>query len=96
ASSDVAGGGWNAVQRLHLVVEVLSPRTARHDRFTKRRLYHERGIPTIWLVDLEAASVEVWTPTDLRPTIVRGALTWQAEDATHALRIEIADLLRTD
>lgn len=93
---EAASGGWHAVQSLHLVVEVLSPGTARHDRFTKRRLYQERGIPTIWLVDLEAASVEVWTPTDRRPTIVRDTLTWRAEDATHALQIEIVVLLRTD
>lgn len=93
--AEAAGGGWNAVQTLQLVVEVLSPGTARHDRFTKRRLYQERGIPTVWLVDLEAASVEVWTPTEPRPTIVRDTLTWQAPGAPQALRIDIPELLRS-
>jgi hypothetical protein len=45
-----------------LVVEVLSPTTARAHRFTKRRLYQEEGIPTYWIVDPDAHFVEVWTP----------------------------------
>lgn len=87
---------WSAVKTLHLVIEVLSPATARHDRFTKRRLYQERGIPTIWLVDLETTTVEVWTPTDLRPTVVHDSLAWSAPGAPHALRIDIANLMRSD
>ena len=32
---------WAKVKTLLLVIEVLSPSTARYDRFTKRRLYQE-------------------------------------------------------
>jgi hypothetical protein len=35
---------WSQIRTLLLTVEVLSPGTARHDRFTKRRLYQEVGI----------------------------------------------------
>jgi Uma2 family endonuclease len=94
--AQAAQGSWSAVRTLLLVIEVLSPGTARHDRFTKRRLYQEQGIPAIWLVDLEAACVEVWTPTDHRPTVVRDTLTWHAPSATHALELDVAALLRSD
>ena len=42
-----------------LVVEILSPGTARRDLGTKRALYEEAGVPEYWIVDPETASVEV-------------------------------------
>ena len=47
---------------LLLVIEVLGPSTLRYDRFTKRRPYQERRIPSYWAVDGEERWVEVWTP----------------------------------
>lgn len=94
--TEAADGTWRAVRTLLLVIEVLSPSTARHDRFTKRRLYREQGIPTIWLVDSEAGCVEVWTPADVRPVIVRDTLTWRAPGAADALQLEVGELLRGD
>jgi hypothetical protein len=67
--------------------------TVRHDRFTKRRLYQEQRIPTVWLVNTEAACVEVWTPDDTLPTVVRNTLTWQAPGVSAVLRLEVAALL---
>jgi Uma2 family endonuclease len=52
---------WLEVEQLSLVIEVLSPSTARHDRFTKRRLYQEMQVPLYWLIDLDARRAEVWT-----------------------------------
>ena len=43
-----------------LVVEVLSPSTARHDKSTKFRLYEQYGAREYWLVDPQAEFVEVW------------------------------------
>jgi Uma2 family endonuclease len=94
--AEAADGAWAAVRTLLLVVEILSPSTARHDRFTKRRLYQEQGIPTIWLVDLEAACVEVWTPAAVRPVIVHGTLTWHAPGAAQPLQLDVGELLRSD
>jgi len=34
-----------------LVVEILSPSTSRHDRFTKLMLYQHAGVPEYWIVD---------------------------------------------
>ena len=44
-----------------LVVEILSPATAQHDREYKRTLYSRHGVREYWLVDPEEDSVEVWT-----------------------------------
>src|SRR5439155_9529867 len=52
---------WARLRHLDLVVEVLSPTTARADRFTKRRLYQEVGIPDYWIVDAHGKVVEIWT-----------------------------------
>ncbi len=42
-----------------LVVEILSPSTAAHDRATKLNLYAEAGVPEVWLMDPLARTVEV-------------------------------------
>ena len=50
-----------------LVVEVLSPSTAKLDRKDKSRLYHRHGVREYWLVDPELRLVEVF---------VRGERDW--------------------
>jgi Uma2 family endonuclease len=42
-----------------LVVEVLSPSTAAHDRATKLPVYAQAGVPQVWLIDPQAKTVEV-------------------------------------
>lgn len=42
-----------------LIIEVLSPSNAEHDRITKRELYARAGVLEYWLVSPEAATVEV-------------------------------------
>ncbi|MSQ06726.1 MAG: Uma2 family endonuclease [Dehalococcoidia bacterium] len=42
-----------------LVVEILSPGTARYDRGYKQALYSRQGVREYWLVDPDAATVEV-------------------------------------
>jgi Uma2 family endonuclease len=46
-----------------LVVEVLSPSTARLDRDRKMKLYAEHGVPYYWIVDPESRSVEAYALT---------------------------------
>jgi Uma2 family endonuclease len=43
-----------------LVVEVLSPSTARLDHDRKMRLYAEHGVPYYWIVDPETRSIEAF------------------------------------
>ena len=47
-----------------LVIEVLSPSTARYDRGYKRTLYGRFDAREYWLVDPEAETVEVLTATE--------------------------------
>ena len=85
---------WTAIKRLLLVVEVASPSTARADRYTKRRLYQEVGIPLYWWVDAEARLVEIWTPEALFPKEERESLLWTPPGAEAAFRLPLAELFR--
>jgi Uma2 family endonuclease len=85
---------WARMKTLLLAVEVLSPSTARADRFTKRRLYQEVGIPTYWIVDPDARCIEVWTPEATRPTVERERVTWMPEGAMELLVVEFEELFR--
>ena len=42
-----------------LVVEILSPSTAAHDRATKLALYAEAGVPEVWFIDPMTVTVEI-------------------------------------
>ena len=44
-----------------LVVEILSPSTARNDRHTKYRLYAEAGVGEYWIIDPDACAADVYT-----------------------------------
>lgn len=44
-----------------LVVEILSPSTARRDRKIKHSAYREAGIPEYWIVDPRARTIEVFS-----------------------------------
>ncbi|MBK8649270.1 MAG: Uma2 family endonuclease [Gemmatimonadetes bacterium] len=54
------------VQRLVLAVEVISPSTARADRYRKRHLYQSEEVPEYWIVDPDARFVERWRPGTTR------------------------------
>lgn len=43
-----------------LVVEILSPTTAKRDRTIKLKLYERQGVAQYWVVDPDAECVEVW------------------------------------
>jgi Uma2 family endonuclease len=43
-----------------LIVEILSPSTARRDRVAKLNAYAHRGVPNYWLVDPEARTLEAF------------------------------------
>jgi Uma2 family endonuclease len=85
---------WAQMRTLLLAVEVLSPSTARADRFTKRRVYQQQGIPAYWLVDPDARLVEVWAPDASFPTVERERIAWRPAGAEHALVVELGELFR--
>jgi Uma2 family endonuclease len=85
---------WQRLRTVLLVAEVLSPSSGRADRFTKRRLYQEQGVPLYWVIDGEAGFAEVWRPHDDFPIIERRALVWQPEGGSTPFTLELAELLR--
>jgi Uma2 family endonuclease len=85
---------WSRMQHLLLAVEVLSPSSIRADRFTKRRLYQEVGVPVYWVIDGDRQEVEVWTPADTLPTVERRCIIWSPEGADEDFTLELAELFR--
>ena len=43
-----------------LVVEILSPATARYDKGSKRKIYARTGVKELWLVDPELKSIQIY------------------------------------
>jgi Uma2 family endonuclease len=85
---------WAHIKHLLLVVEVLSPTTARGDRFTKRRLYQEMRAPAYWIVDADQHFVEVWTPEAALPTVEREQLKWLPAGAGDPFVLRVPELFR--
>ena len=80
---------WSGFPNPVLVVEIVSPSTARVDRIVKRRRFQRAGIPEYWVVDLDARAVERWRPADERPEILDQHLAWQPPGVTDPLVIDL-------
>lgn len=78
-----------------LVVEILSPSTARQDRGIKRERYAHYGVPEYWIIDPERRRVEVYRLQEDadRPTYVADRLRWQPLQAGPVLELNVAKLL---
>jgi Uma2 family endonuclease len=78
-----------------LVIEILSPATARQDRGIKRDRYAHFGVPEYWIVDTERRRVEVYRLADAveDPIIVADRLTWQPVAGGPVLELNVAELL---
>lgn len=85
---------WRQIQHLLLAAEVLSPRSVRADRFTKRRLHQERGTPLYWVIDADTRAAEVWTPQHHLPRTVRDRLVWHPAGAQKPFSIALDELFR--
>jgi len=71
-----------------LVVEILSPSTRSYDRNLKRQHYLDAGVPELWLVDIDARSVEVWRPGSDQAERLDDAVTWRVGELTLELPLE--------
>ena len=80
---------WEAVGRLLLAVEVLSPSTKHTDRAEKRDLYQRKGVPEYWIVDVDGRRVERWRPNDSSPETLTATLPWQPDRFTAPLIIDL-------
>jgi Uma2 family endonuclease len=93
--AETRSGAWSQVKTLLLAIEVLSPSTARADRFTKRRLFQEVGVPLYWIVDPDASAIEVWTPGAAFPAVERESVSWHPAGASAPLALKLNELFRS-
>ncbi len=94
APDDARSRQWHLLRSFLLIVEVLSPSSARYDRFTKRRLYQEMGVPLYWVIDSANRRAELWTPGATFPSYETERLTWHPEGAAAPCVIELAPLFQ--
>lgn len=85
----VRPASWKDVRSLLLAIEVLSPRTARIDRQTKRLRYQRHGIPEYWIVDLDSRLFERWRPGDNRPEVIHETIEWRPDESKPGITIDI-------
>jgi Uma2 family endonuclease len=85
---------WTAMRSLLLAIEVLSPSSARADRFTKRRLYLQQGVPAYWVIDGDQHIVEVWTPESEWPSVQRERVEWRPVDAAAPFELDLRHLFQ--
>ena len=85
---------WTRIQDLLLVAEVLSPSSARADRFTKRIEYQRRRVPVYWIVDPDERRVEAWGPDDTAPRLERDRLLWHPVGAVRPFELDLQTLFK--
>jgi Uma2 family endonuclease len=85
---------FSDVKQLTLAVEVLSPSTARNDRYKKRRVYQEQATTEYWIVDPGSRLVERWRPEDSEPEVLTEVLEWRPDASRALLVIDLAAFFR--
>ncbi len=86
-----AGGAlddWRHMAPPALVIEILSPSTTKRDRHRKRPAYLAHGVAEVWLVDIDAQTVERWTAQSEFPQLHKNKIAWAPSDGAHELTIE--------
>ena len=80
---------FDEVKRLLLVVEVLSPTTARADRVAKRTLYREENVAEYWILDLDSRTIDRSTPADSRVDAFADQIEWRPAGTASPLVIDL-------
>ena len=87
--------GWLLLRRLSLVVEILSPSTARSDGQQKRLLYGSESVPVYWMFDMKRRQVECWHPGDVQGSIEQNTLTLDLSPDTPPLVTDLPTFFRS-
>lgn len=86
--------GFPTADALCVVIEILSPSTARYDRVIKRGFYQRIGVPEYWIVDVDARVIERWRPADERPAVLADTLSWTDPATETTFTLDVAELFR--
>lgn len=76
-----------------LVVEILSPGTAKNDRTHKKDMYKQSGVPEYWIVSPKEKSIEVYLLSEGRYTLDNTYFYHSAEDMPYLTDDEKAALV---
>jgi Uma2 family endonuclease len=79
----------------NLVVEILSPSTARRDRTLKRDRYAFFGVSEYWVIDPEGRTVEVFRAGTNQSAMHTATLEWQPVTGGPELTLRVSDLFET-
>lgn len=79
---------------VELVIEILSPSTARVDRYRKKVLYQRESVTEYWIVDVATRMVERWRVRDFVPEVLFETVSWKPHDTFDELSIDPADVFR--
>lgn len=82
---------WEQVKALLLVVEVISPSTARADRYRKRTIYQSESVGEYWIIDAGQRLIERWRPGDVEPEIVTETLEWVPREGVEPLVVRLTE-----
>ncbi len=74
-----------------LVVKVLSPSTARADRYRKRAIYMQEDVSEYWIIDAGQRLIERWQKGDSEPEILTGELVWTPRAGMAPFKLDVAD-----
>jgi Uma2 family endonuclease len=80
------------VRDLLLVIEVLSPTTARRDRGIKRELYMRTGVREYWIVDPDSRGVMRWQPGTATARWEEGTMVWSPDGAARPFTLDLPAL----
>ena len=81
---------WSSATHLQVVAEIISPRTRKVDRFTKRALYQQQGVELYWAIDPTRRLAEVWTRDAELPRVERERLVWHPAGAAEPFAFDLA------
>ena len=87
------GYGPAADRTPDLVVEILSPGTAKRDRAHKKDVYEQCGVPEYWIVEPTSKSIETYLLQDGRYTLDNIYFYHSAEDMQYLTDEEKAALV---
>lgn len=91
ARADGPPASWAEVKALLLAVEVVSPGSARADRYRKRAIYLSEAVGEYWIVDAGQRLIERWRPGDAEPEIITETLTWSPRDGIEPFALHLPE-----